>query len=157
MKILFGGDHAGFELKEILVTFVRDELLYEVEDMGALVYDGADDYPEYVSKVAARVSAEPDARGNLMGIVLGGSGQGEAMVANRYKGVRAAVYYGGTTDIITLSREHNDANVLSLGARFLTPEDAKEAVRVWLATSFSGEERHVRRIEKIESSRSTTA
>ncbi|MDZ4284927.1 MAG: RpiB/LacA/LacB family sugar-phosphate isomerase [Patescibacteria group bacterium] len=145
MKILFGTDHAGFALKEALKAFVRDELGHEVEDMGAFSYDEQDDYPDFVSKVAASVGAEPDARG----IVLGGSGQGEAMVANRHEGVRAAVYYGGTTDVLRLSREHNDANILSLGARFLTQEEAKEAVRLWLVTPFGGQERHVRRIQKI--------
>lgn len=146
MKIIFGTDHAGFELKEILIVFVRDELDYEVEDMGAHAYDELDDYPDFVRQVAARIGAQPDARG----IVLGGSGQGEAMVANRYRGVRAAVYYGGSMDIITLSREHNDANILSLGARFVKAGEAREAVRVWLETPFGNEERHVRRIRKID-------
>lgn len=150
MKIFFGTDHAGFELKEALVAFVRDELGHEIEDMGAFAYDERDDYPDFISKVAVRVGAEPDARGIVRGLILGGSGQGEAMVANRVKGVRAAVYYGGNTDILKRSREHNDANVLSLGARFISEEEAKEAVRVWLAAPFSDEARHRRRIQKID-------
>ena len=93
------------------------------------------------------MAADPE---NTRGIVLGGSGQGEAMVASRYKGVRAAVYYGGEREIIKLSREHNNANILSLGARFISAEEAKEAVKLWLDTPFSGEERHRRRIEKID-------
>lgn len=144
--IVFGTDHAGFELKETLIAFVRDELGYEVEDMGAFAYDALDDYPDFISRVAVRVGAEP----GMYGIVLGGSGQGEAIVANRYKGVRAAVYYGGNMEIVKRSREHNDANILSVGARFVTEDEAKEAVRVWLLAPFSGGERHIRRIEKID-------
>lgn len=152
MKILFGTDHAGFEMKEALVAFVHDELGHEVEDLGAHAYDEGDDYPDFAGKVAARVAAGDagETRGLIRGIVLGGSGEGEAMCANRHTGVRAAVYYGGNLDIVTLSREHNDANVLSLGARFLSLEEAKEAVVAWLDAEFGGEERHVRRIRKLD-------
>lgn len=146
MHIFFGTDHAGFEMKEALVAFVRDELGHNVEDLGAHTYDEGDDYPDFIAKVATRVGAQQNARG----IILGGSGEGEAMVANRQKGVRAAVYYGGTLDIVRLSREHNDANILSLGARFLTEAEAKEAVRLWCETPFSNDERHVRRIQKMD-------
>ena len=149
MKILFGTDHAGFEMKEALVAFVRDELGGEIVDMGAFVYDEGDDYPDVISKVALKIAASTDAE-NIRGIILGGSGEGEAMVANRQRGVRATVYYGGNSEIVKLSREHNDANILSLGARFLSIDEAKEAVRLWLATAFSGEERHIRRIKKID-------
>lgn len=149
VKIIFGSDHAGFELKEALVAFVRDELGHGVEDMGAFVCDEHDDYPDFVAKVAERVGSA-DALEVVRGIILGGSGQGEAMVANRRKGVRAAVYYGGNTDILRRSREHNDANILSLGARFMKVGEAKEAVRVWLGTPFSGETRHIRRIHKMD-------
>ena len=149
MKILFGTDHAGFALKGALVAFVRDELGHEVEDMGAYMYDEQDDYPDFVREVAARV-AEGNTRGDVLGIILGGSGQGEAMAANRFKSVRATVYYGGTLDIVKLSREHNDANVLSLGARFISETEAKSAVRVWLDTPFGGEERHARRRAKMD-------
>lgn len=147
MRILFATDHAGFALKEMLISFVRDELGYEVEDCGAHSLDSDDDYPDYIHRAATQVAADPE---NIRAIVLGGSGQGEAMVANRYAYVRAAVFYGGSPEIVTLSREHNDANVLSLGARFLSEADAREAVRAWLATPFSGDERHRRRIGKIE-------
>ncbi|HEX4799354.1 MAG TPA: RpiB/LacA/LacB family sugar-phosphate isomerase [Candidatus Paceibacterota bacterium] len=147
MKIYFATDHAGFALKEILLPYVRDVLGYEVEDCGAFLYDEGDDYPEYIRIAARHVAQNPD---GCRAIILGGSGQGEAMVANRHGGVRATVYYGGNQEIITLSREHNDANVLSLGARFLSPEDAKDVVRTWLSLPFSEEERHIRRIHTID-------
>lgn len=146
MRIYIGSDHAGFELKRELVKFL-EEKGYKVFDCGPEVYDHGDDYPDYISKVAEAVSQESDAKG----IVLGWSGQGEAMAANRFPNVRCALFYGGTKHIITLSREHNDANILSLGAHFITTKEAKEAVNLWLDTEFSGEERHERRIKKIDS------
>lgn len=146
MKIYIGTDHAGFELKEALKNYVA-EMGHEVEDKGAFSLNLEDDYPDFIRPVAEAVAADPE---NTRGIVLGGSGQGEAMVASRYKGVRAAVYYGGEREIIKLSREHNNANILSLGARFISAEEAKEAVKLWLDTPFSGEARHIRRIEKID-------
>ena len=143
--IVFASDHTGFELKGELIAFVG-EMGYETEDCGADGYDEQDDYPDFISLAAKLVSLDPD---NTKAIILGGSGQGEAMVANRFPNVRAAVYYGGNNEIIKLSREHNDANVFSLGTRFVSGEEAKEAVKLWLNTAFSGEERHVRRIKKI--------
>lgn len=147
MKIFFATDHAGFELKEILVKFVRDELGYEVVDCGAETLQSNDDYPVFIKKAGESVAKDPD---GARAIILGGSGQGEAMVANRFPGVRATVYYGGSEEIITLSREHNNANVLSLGARFVDEEKAKRVVSLWLETPFSNEERHVRRIAQID-------
>jgi ribose 5-phosphate isomerase B len=147
MKIYFATDHAGFELKEILKHFVESELDYEVEDCGAHKLDPTDDYTDFVHKAAKAVARSC---GESVGIILGGSGQGEAIVANRYSGVRATVYYGGNEQIVRLSREHNNANILSLGARFLSDEDAKSAVKLWLSTKFSAEERHKRRINNIE-------
>jgi len=147
MKVFFASDHAGFALKAELISFVRDELGFEVEDCGAYEMDERDDYPEIIIRAAQQVSAKLEAS---RAIVLGGSGGGEAIVANRFSGVRATVYYGGDLEIVRLSREHNDANVLSLGARFINEEEAKSAVRLWLDTPFSGEERHVRRLEKIK-------
>jgi ribose 5-phosphate isomerase B len=149
MKVYFAADHAGFELKNTLLAFVRDELGYEVEDCGAYTLEPDDDYPLFVKKAAEAVSKDSAV---CKGIILGGSGQGEAMVANRYNDVRAAVYYGGVMDIVMLSRQHNDANMLSLGARFMNEHEAKEAVQLWLLTEFSGEERHVRRIQQIDAS-----
>jgi ribose 5-phosphate isomerase B len=145
VKVFIASDHAGFELKAKLIPFLKS-LGYEVVDKGAFSFNKDDDYPDLITPVAKAVSEE---KGSL-GAVLGGSGQGEAIVANRFPGVRAAVYYGGAPDIITLSRQHNDSNVLSLGARFLNGEEAKAAVKLWLETPFSGEERHIRRIEKID-------
>lgn len=145
MKIYLASDHRGFELKEKIKKWSK-EWGYEYEDMGAFGYDKDDDYPDFISKAAEKVSQDPD---NSRAIILGGSGQGEAMVANRYKGVRAAVYYGGSEEIVKLSREHNDANVLSLGTFFVDEETAMKAIKLWLETSFPGEERHVRRISKF--------
>lgn len=146
MKIYFASDHAGFEMKNELLEFVK-ELGYETEDCGAYELNPEDDYPKFVKKAAQAVSGAPQA---ARAIVLGGSGQGEDMVADKFPGVRSAVYYGGNLEIVKLSREHNDANVLSLGARLLSLDEAKEAVKLWLQTPFSGDERHKRRIGEIE-------
>ena len=143
-KVYFATDHAGFPLKQELVSFVT-MLGYEVEDLGAHTLDPLDDYPDLIAPAAARVAED---EGSLA-IILGGSGQGEAMVANRVVGARAAVYYGGSLELVRLAREHNNANLLSLGARFLDLETAKQAVALFLETPFSGEERHVRRIAKF--------
>lgn len=160
MKIYIGSDHAGFELKNKLVAFLEGGNKYEVIDLGPHHYDKQDDYPELIAPVAQAVSLDKNAKG----IIIGGSGQGEAIVANRFKGVRAVVFYGNSEwsnslscskkewdfEIIKLSRSHNDANILSLGAEFLDDNKAKEAVQLWLETPFSNEERHRRRIRKIE-------
>ena len=154
MKIYFGTDHAGFDLKEELVKYLQDEG-YEVVDKGAYKKVEDDDYPDYIVPVAKIVSENPN---TTKGIILGGSGQGEAIVANRFPNVRAVVFNGqceskdgrDIPNVITLSREHNNSNILSLGARFLSVEEAKEAVKLWLDTPFTGEERHKRRISKID-------
>lgn len=156
MKIYFAADHAGFEMKNELLKFVAD-LGYETEDCGAYELNPTDDYPEFVKKAAQAVSDKPE---EARAIVLGGSGQGEAIVANKFPNIRAVEYYGrafpegvvaeDSLNIIKLSREHNNANVLSLGARFLTIDEAKEAVKLWLETPFSKTERHERRINKME-------
>ncbi len=146
MHMYLASDHAGFELKNTLVDFLREHG-YEVEDMGPDVFDEQDDYPDFIVPLARRVASEPGS----FGIILGGSGEGEAMAANRVPGARAAVFYGGSrgVNIVRLSREHNDANILSIGARFVSNDEAKEAVLLWLATSFSGDARHVRRLAKF--------
>jgi len=150
-NIYIGADHAGFDLKEELIPFIKT-LGYEVVDCGAYKYEKEDDYPDYVSPVAKAVALNPE---HYCGIVLGGSGQGEAIIANRYPNVRAIVFYGNPglfskNEIIKLGREHNDSNILSLGARFLKTKEAKNAVKLWLSMHFSNEERHIRRIKKIE-------
>lgn len=146
MAIHIGTDHAGFLHKEEIKQFLLDAG-FDVIDHGAEVFDENDDYPDFIIPVAEAVAADSSSAG----IIFGGSGQGEAMVANRVRGIRAVVYYGGPESIITLSREHNDANILSIGARFVSSEEAKAVVQLWLQTAFSGEERHMRRINKIDS------
>lgn len=161
MKVYFASDHAGFETKNKLVEFVRDQLGYEVEDCGALVDDPQDDYPELIAAAARKLSQDLAAGKDSRAIVAGASGQGEAIVANRFKGVRCALYYGdpGTDqvdasgrrlDILASTREHNNANALSLGLRFLTLDQAKDAVTRWLAAPFPGDARHARRITQID-------
>ncbi len=145
MKIHLATDHAGLAHKEAVKEYLVGQGI-EVIDHGATELIPEDDYPDYVIPCAQAVATDLD---NSMGIIFGGSGQGEAMCVNRIAGIRAAVFYGGTTDILTLSREHNAANILSLGARFLSPDEAVEAVTLWLATPFSGDERHMRRLNKF--------
>lgn len=146
MTIYIASDHAGFLLKEELRGFLLRRG-YEVIDMGANRYDKKDDYPDFVFPIAYKVADDPT---GARGVVLGGSGEGEAIVANRVPGVRAVVWYGKNDRIITLSREHNDANVLAIGARFVDTEDAKRAIMLWLETPFSHEPRHQQRIDKID-------
>lgn len=153
MKILIASDHAGFEMKEALKVFLAS-MDFEVKDLGAFSYDENDDYPDFVAPLAKEISADS----SLKGIILGGSGQGEAICANRFKGVRAVVFNGQykptdgreVPEEIVISRKHNDSNILSLGARFLSIEEAKDAVKTWLETDFLTEERHIRRLNKIE-------
>jgi len=141
--ILIGADHAGFELKNIIAKYLIEKG-YDVEDFGADTLDPLDDFTKILAPLAYKISQNAE----LKGIVFGGSGQGEAVICNRYKGVRAAVYYGGSLDIVKLSREHNNANVLSIGARFV--DNAKEAIDLWLATDFSGGEKYARRNKELD-------
>ena len=160
MKIYFAADHASFDLKNQLLAYARDELKYDVEDCGALTNDPNDDYPAIIANAAAKLSIDAMEGKDSRAIVLGGSGQGEAMVANRFKGVRCALYYGNggeqidasgkRLDMIASTREHNNANALSIGGRFLTLEEAKNTMTRWLALPFPGEERHARRIAQID-------
>ena len=145
MRIYIGSDHAGFEMKRNLSAFLKEQG-FEVYDCGPKEYNHDDDYPDYVSIVAKSVSKDADSRG----IVLGWSGQGEAIMANRFPEVRCALFYGGTKHILTLARDHNDCNMLSLASHFITSQEAREAVLLWIKTPFSGELRHIRRIKKIE-------
>lgn len=162
MKVYIGSDHAGYELKEKLKTYLSGlGLGYEIIDKGAFKYEADDDYPDFSSEVAKSVAED---KGSF-GIILGGSGQGEAMCANRISGARAAVFYGEASakeaidikgqksadpyEIIKLARIHNDANILSLSVRFLAEDQIKFAVELFLSTKFLGEERHLRRIQKL--------
>ncbi len=138
-------DHAGFELKEYLKKNLAKRGI-RCKDFGAHTYDATDDYPDFIIPLARAVGNKPTAN---RGVVLGWSGQGEALAANKIRGVRAALYYGGPTDILKLSRTHNNTNVLSLGAGFLTKQEALKAVLLWLKTPFSRITRHRRRIKKI--------
>lgn len=159
-KVLIASDHAGFRMKMALVKHLAT-LGYEVEDLGAHELMKDDDYPDFITPLARRIGADPE----LRGIILGGSGQGEAMCANRVPGVRAIVFYGKMRatdtldaegghsedgyDPVRLARRHNDANVLSLGARFISGSEADDAVRIFLDTPFSDSGRHSRRIAKF--------
>lgn len=145
MKIFLASDHAGFELKQNLIDHLHASG-HEVEDMGPTRLNPADDYPDYIGPCAHKVADTAES----MGIIVGMSGQGEAMAANRVRGARAAVYYGGPVDILKLSRQHNDANMLSIGARFVTADEAAKAVDLWLGTHFEHDERHQRRILKMD-------
>jgi len=153
MKIFIGTDHAGYVLKEKLVSSLKAQG-HEVIDKGAYEYNEGDDYPDFVIPVAREVSKDPD---NAKGIILGATGQGEALAANKFPHVRAVVYYGKSecvvddeADVIVRSRQHNNANILSLGARYLTEEDMLSSVNLWLATPFSEGEKHIRRLGKID-------
>lgn len=158
MLIHIGADHAGYEMKQKLIALLKS-MKYEVKDHGAYDFMETDDYPDYIEPVAQAVHNNPNPR-EVRGIILGGSGQGEAMLANRFPGVRAVVFNGETVpsdgreipDEIFLSRSHNDSNVLSLGARFLSEQEAETALKKWLDTPFSEEDRHKRRIQKLEDS-----
>jgi ribose 5-phosphate isomerase B len=143
--IYFAADHAGYQLKNILIEYAQS-LGYSTEDLGPFIHDPEDDYPDYVSKVAQKVALHSE---EARGCVLGGSGTGEALLSNKYPGVRAALWYGGPISIVSLSREHNNANILSLGARFITTQDAQEALKVFLETNFTYDARHERRLKKI--------
>lgn len=145
-KIYLATDHAGFRAKEIVKKYLEEEGL-KFEDMGAFDYHKDDDYPDFISLAAEKVSENPE---STLGIIFGGSGQGEAMVANRYPNVRATVYYDGPREILALSKEHNNANILSIGARFVNEEYLVDIIRYWLDKEFSDIERHLRRIKKIE-------
>lgn len=153
MKIFVGTDHAGYTLKEKLLVTLRAQG-YEVVDKGAFTYDEGDDYPDFVIPVAREVSKDPD---GSRGIIIGATGQAEALAANKFPHVRAMVYYGRApsvvddeADVIVRSREHNNTNVLSLGARYLTDEDMISSVDLWLQTPYNHDERHLRRLGKID-------
>jgi ribose 5-phosphate isomerase B len=142
MRVHLGSDHAGFELKSHLTERLR-ELGYEVVDHGPVEYDPVDDYPPYVMRAAAAVINDSGS----LGVVIGGSGNGEQIASNKVRGVRAALAWND--DTATLSRQHNDANVVALGARMHTPDEATRLVERFLTTPFSGDPRHARRIAML--------
>jgi ribose 5-phosphate isomerase B len=142
--IVLATDHAGFELKEHVKRFLIKKG-YNIKDFGALEYDGLDDYPDFILPAAKYISEH-----KLIGIIFGGSGQGEAMAANRINGIRAAVFYNGPDEIVELSRLHNNANILSIGARFVSNQEVEKVIELWLSTNFE-EGRHEKRINKLDS------
>ena len=142
--IVLATDHAGFELKEHVKRFLKEKG-YDIKDFGALEYNGLDDYPDFILPAAKFVSKH-----KLIGIIFGGSGQGEAMAANRIKGIRAAVFYNGPNEIVELSRLHNNANILSIGARFVDNLEVEKVIELWLSTDFE-DGRHEKRINKLDS------
>lgn len=146
MKILLAADHAGFDLKNKVKEFLISEG-FTVEDMGAHSFVQDDNYPEIMLPVAMRIVNDPE---NTKAIIFGKSGNGEAIICNRLPGVRAAVYHGKNLEIVRLSREHNNANVLSIGAGFVEFEEAREAVRLWISTSFSNDARHITRNNMLD-------
>ncbi|GAB3213945.1 ribose-5-phosphate isomerase [Marinactinospora thermotolerans] len=142
MRVYLGSDHAGFELKEHLVSWLK-ERGHEVVDAGPVAYDALDDYPPFVLRAAEGVAADPGA----LGVVIGGSGNGEQIAANKVAGVRAALAW--SVETAELARQHNDANVVSIGARMHSLDEATRFVEVFLTTPYSGEERHSRRIAML--------
>jgi ribose 5-phosphate isomerase B len=142
MRVHVGGDHAAFELQEQLVAHLRASG-HEVVNHGPFAYDAQDDYPVYVLRAAEAVAADPGSRG----VVLGGSGNGEQIAANKVRGIRAALAW--TPELAGLAREHNDAQVVSIGGRFIEPEVAKAVVDAFLGTEFVGGTRHQRRLDMV--------
>lgn len=142
MRVYLGSDHAGFELKAHLAGELSDAG-HEIVDVGPPSYDAEDDYPAYCLTTGTRVVADPGS----LGVVIGGSGNGEQIAANKVAGVRAALAWSMET--AALARQHNDANILSVGARMHSAQDATALVTAFLETSFSGEQRHVRRISQV--------
>ena len=143
-KIFLATDHAGFKLKEIIKKHLIG-LNYDINDCGAFKLDPIDDYPDFILEAANKVSKTK----NSLGIICGGSGQGEAIAANRIRGVRAIVFYDGPDEIIKLAKQHNNANIISFGARFISSDRVLEVINIWLEESFEGG-RHERRIKKLD-------
>lgn len=161
MKVFLATDHAGLELKNKVYQFLQKEG-YQVEDCGAFTFDKDDDYPDFISKAAEKVSKDPK---NSRGIIFGGSGQGEAIVANKFPNIRCALFYAPATptqainidgakstdpfEMLKLTRDHNDSNMLSIGFRFIKEKDILKAVKIFLTALGPTSPRHLRRIAKI--------
>jgi len=148
MRVYLGSDHAGFDLKNHLVEWLTANG-HEAVDCGPHIYDALDDYPPFCLRAAERTAADPTG----LGIVIGGSGNGEQIAANKVKGVRAALAWSEQT--AALAREHNDANVLSIGGRMHTEDEAVKFVELFLGTPYSHEERHQRRIDMLSAYETT--
>jgi ribose 5-phosphate isomerase B len=146
MRVHLGSDHAGLELKDHLMAWLADHS-YEVVDHGPFVHDPLDDYPVFCLRAAEGVAAERADGLDSLGVVIGGSGNGEQIAANKVTGVRAALVWSEETAV--LAREHNDANVVSVGGRMHSLHDMTRFVEVFLTTAFPGDERHVRRIGQL--------
>ena len=142
-KLYLSGDHAGFELKSKLKSWLAKK--YEIHDSGPLTYNKLDDYPDFVIPMAINVAKHKENRG----IIIAGSGQGEAIAANKVKGIKAGLYHGGSPRIVESGRGHDDLNILCMGSRFVTEAEAKRAINLFLKTKFDGG-RHSRRLKKIE-------
>lgn len=152
--IYLASDHAGFELKEKIKNFLAC-LGYETKDFGSFEFNPEDDYPDFINPIAEQLQKDIEDGMETKAVIFGFSGQGEAICANRHKKIRAAVFYGGSKDVLKLSREHNDANILSIGAGFILEGEAEDAIKLWLHTPFpngsdANSARHLRRIEKLE-------
>lgn len=143
MKVFLATDHAGFNLKEEIKQYLHS-LNYEVVDCGAFSLDPTDDYPLFIAKAAQEIEKDP----NALAIIFGKSGAGEEIVANKFKNVRAVL--GFSEENIKLAREHNNANILSIGSEFENLGNAKKLVKIFLETPFSNDSRHVRRIDEIK-------
>jgi ribose 5-phosphate isomerase B len=148
MRVYLGSDHAGFELKNHLVEWLKSAG-HEPVDCGPLIYDAQDDYPPFCLRAAAATAADP----GTLGIVIGGSGNGEQIAANKVAGVRAALAWSEET--ASLGRQHNDANVVAVGARMHSQDEATKFVETFLNTPFSGDERHIRRIDMLSAYETT--
>jgi ribose 5-phosphate isomerase B len=146
MRVHLGSDHAGLELKDSLLNWLADQG-HEAVDHGPFVYDAVDDYPVFCLRAAEGVVADQVDGIEALGVVIGGSGNGEQIAANKVKGVRSALVWSEETAV--LARQHNDANVISVGGRMHPVEDMTRFVEVFLATPFSNEERHIRRIAQL--------
>jgi len=148
MRVHVGSDHAGLELKDHLLNWLVEHS-YEVVDHGPFVHDALDDYPVFCLRAAEGVAAERTEGLDSVGVVIGGSGNGEQIAANKVTGIRAALVWSEETAV--LAREHNDANVVSVGGRMHTVEEMTRFIEVFLDTPFSDDERHVRRIGMLAS------
>jgi len=146
MRVHLGSDHAGLELKDHLLAWLADHG-HEAVDHGPFAYDAQDDYPVFCLRCAQGVVADQEDGIEALGVVIGGSGNGEQIAANKVRGARSALAWSDETAV--LARQHNDANVLSVGGRMHPVEDMTRFVEIFLTTPFSGEERHQRRIEML--------